>query len=118
VFVSDNIVIGTDTDADGLANSVDLDDDNDGFSDVVEMSAGTNPLAKCGVNAWPADINNDGFSDTGDIGALTGSFGDSVPPAPARYNIAPDPPDGFIDTGDIGRMTALFGQPCSGGAAP
>jgi hypothetical protein len=135
VFVSDSVVIGTDTDADGLANTADncptvanpdqlntdgdtlgdacdADDDNDGFSDVVEISAGTNPLLKCGVDAWPADISNDGFSDTADIGALTAVFGQSVPPAPARRNIAPDPPDGFVDTGDIGRMTGLFGQSC------
>ena len=101
VFVSDSVVIGTDTDADGLANTVDncptvakpdqlntdgdtlgnacdTDDDNDGFSDVVELSAGTSPLLGCGVDAWPADISNDGFSDTADIGALTAVFGQSV----------------------------------------
>ena len=135
VFVSDSVVIGTDTDADGLANTVDncptvanpdqlntdgdtlgdacdADDDNDGFSDVVEMSAGTSPLLDCGVDAWPADISNDGFSDTADISALTAVFGQSVPPAPARRDISPDPPDGFVDTEDIARLTALFGQSC------
>jgi hypothetical protein len=39
-------------------------------------------------------------------------FGQSVPPAPARYDIAPDPPDGFVDITDVSRMTALFGQSC------
>jgi Thrombospondin type 3 repeat/Bacterial TSP3 repeat len=134
-FISDNIVIGTDTDADGLANTVDncptianpdqlntdgdtlgnacdADDDNDGFSDAVEMSVGTNSLLDCGVDAWPADINNDGFSDITDVSALTGVFGLSVPSAPARYDIAPDPPDGFVDITDVSRMTALFGQSC------
>ena len=88
------------------------DPDCDGFGSSVENSAGTNPFAHCGTNAWPADINNDGFSDIADIAALTGNFGLSVPPAPARANIAPDPPDGFVDTADIARMTALFGQSC------
>ena len=87
------------------------DPDCDGFSSAVETSAGTNPLAHCGADAWPADITNNGFSDTGDIGAVTSNFGLSVPPAPARYNIAPVP-NGFIDTGDIGTMTAFFGKTC------
>jgi Bacterial TSP3 repeat len=111
-FVSDSVVIGTDTDTDGLANSVDADDDNDGFSDVIEASAGTNPLVDCGLNAWPADINNDGFSDITDVSAITSVFGSQVPPAPARYDIAPDPPDDFVDITDVSRMTGLFGQGC------
>ena len=89
------------------------DPDCDGFSSAVENSAGSNPTAHCGANAWPADITNNTFSDTGDIAYITNDFGKSVPPAPARYNIAPDPVDGFIDTGDLGRMTAFFGLGCS-----
>jgi len=67
----------------------------------------------CDVDAWPADITNNGFSDTADIAAQTAVFGQSVPPAPARRDIGPDPPDQFVDTADIGRMTALFGQSCA-----
>jgi hypothetical protein len=88
------------------------DPDCDGFSSGVEASAGTNPVAHCGVNAWPADITNNTFTDTADIAFLTGSFGMSVPPGLARYNIAPDPVNGFIDTADIARMTAFFGLGC------
>ena len=66
------------------------DSDGDSWSDAAESIIGTDPLRKCGVNAWPPDINNDGFSDISDIVALGASFGKSVPPAPARYNIAPD----------------------------
>jgi Thrombospondin type 3 repeat len=88
------------------------DPDCDGFSTAVETSAGTDPLAHCGANDWPADINNDTFSDISDVSALTGNFGASVPPAPARYDIAPDPVDGFVDITDISRMTALFGFSC------
>ena len=135
VFVSDSIVIGADSDSDGLVNTIDNcptvpnpdqldtdgdslgnacdpDDDNDRFSDLVERSAGTNPLAACGLNAWPADINNDGFSDGTDITIVAGSFGKAVPPAPARHNIAPDPPDGFVDGTDITTMAGFFGHPC------
>ena len=136
VFLSDNLVIGTDTDADGWANTVDNcptvanpdqldtdgdsfgdacdpDDDNDGFSDVVEISAGTNPLLRCGTDNWPADINNDTFSDISDITALGSTFGKAVPPAPRRYNIAPDPPDGFVDITDISVLGTFFGKRCS-----
>jgi Thrombospondin type 3 repeat len=138
VFISDDVVIGVDGDADGLANTIDncptvpnpdqldtdgdavgnacdADDDNDRFSDPVEASAGTDPLAACGVNTWPADINNDGFSDGTDITIIAGSFGEAVPPAgmaPVRHNIAPDPVDGFVDGTDITTMAGFFGDPC------
>src|SRR5439155_397391 len=88
------------------------DPDCDGFSTGAENAAGTGALAHCGTNAWPADINNDTVSDITDISALTGVFGLSVPPAPARYNIAPDPVDGFVDITDVSKMTAFFGLRC------
>ena len=88
------------------------DPDCDGFSTGAENAAGTGALAHCGTNAWPADINNDTVSDISDISALTGVFGLSVPPAPARYNIAPDPVDGFVDITDVSKMTAFFGLRC------
>jgi hypothetical protein len=104
-------------DGDAFGDACDAGDfDLDGFSDRVEYFAGTDRGAKCPLNqshnAWPADINNSGFSDISDIVFLTGSFGQPVPPTPARYNIAPDPVDGFVDITDISRMTALFGMPC------
>jgi len=44
---------------------------------------------------------------------VTGAFAQSVPPAPARYDVAPDPPDRLIDViGDISRLTGLFGTAC------
>jgi hypothetical protein len=88
------------------------DQDCDGFSTTVENSAGTAAQAHCGSDAWPADISNDGFSDISDISALGISFGKSVPPAPVRHNIAPDPVDGFVDITDISRMGGFFGKDC------
>ena len=89
------------------------DPDCDGFSTTVENAAGTSPTTHCGTNAWPADITNNGFVDTADIAMLTGAFGDSVPPASPRLDLAPDPPNGFVDTADIARITGLFGKGCS-----
>jgi len=88
------------------------DSDQDQFSDRVEYFVGTNRGAKCGVDAWPADLNNDGFSDGTDITIIAGSFNKAVPPAPARHNIAPDPPDGFVDGTDITRIAGLFNRRC------
>ena len=50
----------------------------------------------------------------GDISRVAGEFGKQVPPAPPRYDIAPDPPDHLIDViGDISRLAGLFGQSCT-----
>ena len=53
-----------DTDLDGIGNNADLDDDNDGWSDVDEITCGTedgNPLSK------PQDIDNDGICASMDL---------------------------------------------------
>jgi spore coat protein A, manganese oxidase len=94
------------------------DSDGDGWSDQAEAKIGTNPNAACGTNAWPVDINNDGYSDISDVTALTNYFGAAVTPAIGRLDIAPDHwdvpsgPDGFIDITDVSRMTNFFGQSC------
>jgi hypothetical protein len=94
-----------------------FDMDSDGWPTDSELTIGTDPLDNCpdntSDNAWPADVNNDGFSDITDVSALTAVFGVAVPTAPARYDIAPDPPDGFVDITDVSRMTAGFGMPCT-----
>jgi subtilisin family serine protease len=50
-----------DTDLDGLPDGIDLDDDNDGLADTVEMlpGIGTNPL--------DADSDDDGLSDSAEV---------------------------------------------------
>jgi Bacterial TSP3 repeat len=94
------------------------DRDNDGWSDGAETVIGTDPLDPCpdtpADDAWPPDINNDTFVDIiGDIAPVANNFALSVPPGPARHDIAPDPPDSFIDiVGDIALMAGLFGQSC------
>jgi hypothetical protein len=42
--VEADVRVGLDTDLDGLRDSIDPDDDNDGLSDVAEAAIGTNPL--------------------------------------------------------------------------
>jgi hypothetical protein len=125
---------GTDSDGDGLPNAIDNcpawpnptqalppwtvpvnDSDCDGFTAAVENAAGTDANSHCGAGAWPPDINNDTYVDViGDISSVGGGFGESVPPASARYDIAPDPPDGYVDViGDISLMGGFFGTSCS-----
>jgi len=50
----------TDTDNDGIYNSVDRDDDNDGISDVLEIKHGLDPL---NASDAQADFDKDGFSN-------------------------------------------------------
>jgi hypothetical protein len=105
-----NNSLGEFTDSFAIVNN--SDSDKDGFTNGVESYAGTNHRLACGAEAWPADIDNDGMVTFSDIGLLTSIFGQTVPPAPARRDIAPNPPNGVITFGDIGRLTVLFGQGC------
>ncbi len=89
------------------------DSDGDGWSNCAETIIGTNPNLACGTNAWPPDLNSDTHVDISDMAILAGSFGLTVPPAPARYDIAPDPPDRIIDVTDIARVAGLFGASCT-----
>ena len=49
-----------DTDSDGIGNNADEDDDNDGYPDVIEIEAGTDPKDK---EDFPTDLDGDGISD-------------------------------------------------------
>jgi hypothetical protein len=105
--------------AGGSSCSTTADCDGDGWSTAAEGIIGTDPLDVCADNtaddAWPPDVNNVMFVDViGDISIVASHFGQAVPPATARYNIAPDLPDSVIDIiGDISQMAGLFGQSCS-----
>ncbi|MFC0878903.1 Ig-like domain-containing protein, partial [Saccharicrinis sp. FJH2] len=52
-----------DTDADGIANIIDTDDDGDGYSDADEIDNGTDPL---NAGSVPADNDGDKVSDLND----------------------------------------------------
>ena len=68
-----------DTDGDGMFNSVDLDDDNDGLSDLDEVPNGTNPLIADtdGDGVLDGTEVNDG-TDPLDAGSFIARFGDEV----------------------------------------
>jgi CSLREA domain-containing protein len=50
-----------DVDGDGLANGVDPDDDNDGWSDIMEVACGTSPID---AEQFPSDLDHDELCDT------------------------------------------------------
>ena len=54
-----------DTDADGIPNSLDPDDDNDGISDTDEIAQGTDPLNpfSCSSGCLSFDIDRNGSAD-------------------------------------------------------
>ncbi len=93
------------------------DADGDQWTSGAEVIIGTDPVAACATGsvhaAHPADLNNDTVFDITDIVLVAGSFGQAAPPAPARHDVAPDPPDGFVDITDIVKLAGLFGQSCA-----
>ena len=62
-----------DTDADGIGNNQDTDDDNDGYTDQVENSEGTDPLDAADR---PLDDDNDGIPNSQDTDANGDGFTD------------------------------------------
>jgi hypothetical protein len=102
-----------------LEGAAGTDIDLDGFSNGIECSAGTDPGADCASNsshdAWPPDINNNGSVGViDDLTAVAGAAFQSVPPAPARYDIDPDPPNGTIGViDDLATVAGVFGQSCT-----
>lgn len=114
-----------DADTDFIGDACDTSDfDGDQFSDRIEHSAGTDPADGCaddsGDSAWPPDFNNDRRVDVIDVTLVSNYEGQSVPPAPARVDIAPDPPDRRIDHQDRLSVTSRFGAVCgpSGSSSP
>jgi len=96
-----------------------VDTDGDGFSNWLEAYLGTDPNDACSntatpndetVDAWPPDLNDDRFVDISDVSMLTAYMGESVPPAPQRYDLNPD---GAIDSKDSDIITGLNGTSCS-----
>jgi hypothetical protein len=73
------------TDSDPLGNACDLDDDNDGLDDTVEIGLGTDPLL--------ADTDGDGLDDGVDPNPLTANADGDLAPYGA--------PDGIINAADL-----------------
>ena len=90
--------LDVDTDDDGMPNSTDPDDDNDGVSDLDEVGIGTDPLnsdsdgdglndgqeVSAGTDPLVPDTDGDGLNDGQEVSAGTDPFdpdtdGDSVP---------------------------------------
>lgn len=75
----------TDTDRDCLKDYQELvfhetdrenaDTDDDGFSDFVEVQAGSNPLEESSVPLCPGDLDQDGRVDVADLVLFAGNYG-------------------------------------------
>ena len=72
-----------DHDWDGIEDAYDTDDDNDGFSDTIELAYGSNPLdANSIANKAPSEINADSnltIIENSKIGTIVGKFSASDP---------------------------------------
>ena len=90
-----------------------VDPDGDGFSNAVEIPAGTDPMLACGINAWPPDFDNDRSVTGADLSVIAASIGQSIPPASPRLDIAPDPSDGFITGSELSVEASLIGRSCA-----
>ena len=64
-----------DTDADGIGNNADPDDDNDGYPDLVEAAEGTDPLDS---SSTPIDTDGDLLPDSTDLDDDNDGYDDSV----------------------------------------
>ncbi|MGA1848698.1 MAG: hypothetical protein ACMUHB_05085 [Thermoplasmatota archaeon] len=81
-----------DTDGDGVGDNADPDDDDDGFDDVIEEEAGTDPRSS---RSYPIDTDNDGVLDYLD----PDDDGDGMPDEWEKaFNLDPlDPLDADLD---------------------
>lgn len=100
----------TDTDGDGLGDACD-DDDNDGFSDTVEVYVGTDALLACGAAAWPPDFNEDQQVVIDDVLAMKDPFNSTLgdPAYIPRQDLTAD---GSIDIVDVLTIRPFFNSSC------
>jgi hypothetical protein len=116
VFVSDNVVIGTDTDADGWANTVDncpsAANPDQLNTDQALAAAGAGVVGDALGDACDADDDNDQFSDALESSAGTNPL-DNCAGAPGTGGDAWPPDinqDTFVDViGDISQVAGRFG---------
>jgi len=87
-----------------------IDTDGDGFEDTLEIYIGTNPNLACGINAWPPDIDDSTTVDKVDSDIVKAFNKQTVPPAPARYDLVPN---GTIDKQDEQVVKSYNNQSCT-----
>jgi hypothetical protein len=81
-----------DTDSDGMGNACDPDDDNDGLSDSLEASIGTDPLV--------VDTDNDGLTDYAEV-AWDGDDSSYLPGSDLNPLTADTDNDGLTDYQEV-----------------
>ena len=139
----DGVGNGKDNDLDGLANEwydrgpvngipdcqellSDTDDDDDGFSDVLEAYLGTDSLANCPGHpyhlapqypyhsAWPLDINNDkNVTVAGDVLNFRGLIGTSPGDGEFRKRLDLNADQLITVAGDVLKFRGLISTSCS-----
>jgi len=111
----------SDLDSDGLCNSQDPDDDNDGFSDGEEAAIGTNAVRACALTTtpddedpdpWPIDFNDNRAVQIDDVFFVASRFFASTgePGYTPRAEVASQ--NGQIQIDDVFGVASRFFQSC------
>ena len=85
--------LSTDNDEDGIPNTIDSDDDNDGFDDFTELSAGSDSLE---FDSIPLDTDGDGIFDDIDLDDDNDGQSDLI-----ELDCGSDPKNGFSKADDF-----------------
>ncbi len=98
-------------DGDGVINACDLDDDNDGWTDVAELFIGTDPLNSGTPGGWPPDPapepNGNCAVQIDDVTLAASAFGSTTTP---RAEIATQ--NGIVQIDDVTQFASRFGDTC------
>ncbi|MDO6518811.1 gliding motility-associated C-terminal domain-containing protein [Zobellia uliginosa] len=94
---ANGVCINFDTDGDGVPNHLDLDSDNDGITDIVELGAGNNDANGDGVLDNITDVDNDGLADVVDNDTTDGPEG-STPCSPQTACVQTNSTSNIFDT--------------------
>jgi hypothetical protein len=114
-----------------LGDVCDPDDDNDAWTDAVELYLGTDPLDNCPngpagpggtprTDAWPLDQNQDWYATMADVNKYAGKIGLQVTgnlppwPAPASWALQRQDltKDNFITMADVNKYAGWIGKQC------